>query len=108
VGTASIFDYRHGTPTSVVDLGAGYSWDRFEIDAQARWQSHFTDYYPSGFGATPFQINDYITMNARIGYRVTQNATVALTGEQLAQSHIFEAAGTPVERRVFVTLSTAL
>jgi len=110
VGTASMFDYKHGAPASVVDLSAGYSWDRFEFDAQARWQSHFMDYYPippANF-PTPFQIDDYVTVNARIGYRINDQLTLALAGAQLGQSQMFQAAGTPVERRVTVSLTAGL
>jgi outer membrane receptor for ferrienterochelin and colicins len=108
IGPASVFDFRRGAPASVVELGAGYSWDRIEIDAQARWQSHFTDYYPSVTGAiVPFQISDYVTLNARIGYRITQGLTLALAGGQLGQSKIFEAAGMPVERRVTINLTNS-
>jgi hypothetical protein len=71
-----------------------------------RWQSRFTDFNPTAMGSVqPLLINNYIALNTRIAYRATDKLTLALTGEQLAQARIFEAAGTPVERRVFVTLS---
>jgi outer membrane receptor for ferrienterochelin and colicins len=102
----SVLDYDRGSPTSVVNVGAGYSWNRFDVDARLRWQSHFTDFSPTATGASqPIRIDNYTAANARIGYRMTDNMTLALTGEQLAQPRILEAAGTRVERRVFVTLS---
>ena len=105
-GHSSVLDYRHGAPASVVELGAGYSWDRIEIDGQARWQSRFTDYFPSVTGViVPFQVNNYVTINARIGYRVTEGLTLAVAGGQLGQAQIFQAAGVPVERRVTVSLT---
>jgi outer membrane receptor for ferrienterochelin and colicins len=105
-GQSSVFDYGHGAPASVVDLGAGYGWDRVEIDAQARWQSRFTDYAPSATGSiVPFPVSNYVTMNARVGYHVTDRLTLTLAGAQLGQSRLFEAAGTPVERRVTVSLT---
>jgi hypothetical protein len=71
-----------------------------------RWQSHFTDFNPTAAGAVqPLLINNYVALNTRIAYRATDKVTLALTGEQLAQPRIFEAAGTPVERRVFGTLT---
>jgi outer membrane receptor for ferrienterochelin and colicins len=105
--SSNVFDYRHGAPASVVDLGAGYSWDRIEIDAQARWQSHFTDQQPSVTGGiVPFQVRNHVTMNARIGYHITDRVTVTLSGAQLGQSRIFQSAGTPVERRVTAALTS--
>ncbi len=105
-GFSGVLDYQHGSPASIIDIGAGYSWDRFEFDAQARWQSHFTDYAPTAYGgAVPLQIDNYVTANARVGYHVTDNLTLALAGEQLAQGQILEAAGTPVERRITASVT---
>jgi outer membrane receptor for ferrienterochelin and colicins len=104
--SSDLLDYDEGSPASVVNVGAGYSWNRFDVDAQMRWQSHFTDFGPNVMGSVqPLRINNYVTLNTRIGYRMTNNITLALTGEQLAQPRTLGAAGTPVERRVFVTLS---
>jgi iron complex outermembrane receptor protein len=106
-GTSSLLNYDSGSPASVVDVGAGYTWDRLDIDAQARWQSRFTDYYPTVTnGSQPFRIDNYVTMNARIAYRITDNLTVALAGEQLLEPQIFEAAGLPVERRITLSISS--
>lgn len=108
-GTSSVFDFRHGAPAGVVDLGIGYSWDKFEVDAQARWQSHFTDYYPTVTGINaPVQIENHITTNARIGYHVTDDVALAMVGEQLTQPRTLEAAGVPVERRITVAITAAL
>ena len=86
-------------------MGGGYSWEKFELDAEARWQSHFTDYGSTADnGVQPIPISNYLTMNARIGYRVTDKITVALVGEQLTQAQILEAAGTPVQRRITATV----
>jgi outer membrane receptor for ferrienterochelin and colicins len=105
-GSSSLLDYDVGSPTSVVNVGSGYSWGRFDVDAHMRWQSHFTDFSPTATGAVQrLLVNNYIALNTRIAYRATDKVTLALTSEQLAQPRIFEAAGTPVERRVFVTLS---
>jgi iron complex outermembrane receptor protein len=105
-GSSQLLDYEHGAPASVVDIGAGYSWDRFELDGQARWQSHFTDYNPTPSGAVvPVRIDDYVTLNARLAYRLTDDVTLALAGDQLIQSRILEAAGIPVERRVMLSVT---
>jgi outer membrane receptor for ferrienterochelin and colicins len=104
-GSSGLLDYDAGSPAHVVDAGLGYSWDRLDVDAQARWQSRFFDYNPTTSTAQQFRIDNYMTMSARIGYRVTDNLTFAVSGEQLLQSQIFEAAGLPVERRIFVSIN---
>jgi outer membrane receptor for ferrienterochelin and colicins len=102
-----LLDYEHGSPASVVNVGAGYSWNRFEVDAQSRWQSQFTDYAAmAAFGGVePVRIDDYITASARIAYRVTDEVTLALSGEQLGEPRLLTAAGTPVERRIIASIS---
>ena len=105
-GFSGLLDYQHGSPASIVDIGAGYSWNRFEVDAEARWQSHFTDYAPTAYGsAVPSPIDDYVTANMRVGYHITDNVTLAVAGEQLTQRQILEAAGTPVERRITASVT---
>jgi iron complex outermembrane receptor protein len=104
-GNSGLLDYDSGSPAHVIDAALGYSWDRFDIDAQARWQSRFFDYIPAIPVAQRVRIDNYLTMTARIGYRFTDNLTFAVSGEQLLQSQIFEAAGLPVERRIVVSIT---
>jgi iron complex outermembrane receptor protein len=104
--SSGLLDYDEGSPASVVNVGAGYSWNRFDVDAHIRWQSRFTDFNPTAMGGVqPLRVDNYVALNTRIAYRATDKVTLALTGDQLAQPRIFEAAGTPAERRVFLTLS---
>jgi iron complex outermembrane receptor protein len=106
-GFSGLLDYAHGSPESVVDAGSGYSWSRFDVDVQARWQSQFVDSEPTiGGSAEPITIDDYVTMDARIGYRITDSLTLAVTGDELLQSRIFETAGLPVERRIMASFSS--
>ncbi len=101
------FDYQLGSPASVIDAGLGYSWDRLSVDAQARWQSQYVDNNPTvNDVSVPVRINDYTTESARIAYRVSDSVTLALSGEQLLQSQILEAAGIPVERQITISISS--
>ena len=104
-GNSGLLDYDTGSPAHIVDAGLGYSWNRLDVDAQARWQSRFFDYNPTVSTAQQFRIDNYVTMSARIGYRITDGLTIALSGEQLLRSQTFEAAGLPVERRVVVSVT---
>ncbi len=58
-------NYQDGTPTSVVILGGGYTWDKLEVDAQGRWQSRYTDYAFTARGLAPVYIADYVTTRLR-------------------------------------------
>jgi outer membrane receptor for ferrienterochelin and colicins len=97
------FNFNNATPVSAVDFGGGYSWDKFEADLEGKWQSNYTDYESAPGGYATVNINNYVTLDARIGYNVTQQLTIALTGSQLAADQLQETAGLPVQRRVLLT-----
>jgi outer membrane receptor for ferrienterochelin and colicins len=109
-GLYSPQDYERGTPSHSVVLGAGYTWPKWELDGEARWQSSFLDFRGSYTSPmlTPVIIGNYIVLNARAAYAVSPRITVALTTQQFNTSHITEAGAPPIERRVFLTLSAHL
>ena len=93
--------YQRQTPTHSVILGAGYSWKRLDLDTQARWQSHFEDFTvgPDGYTAQTVSVPNYVTVNVRLGWRVTNQITLSLLAEQLNQQSLAETAGLQVDRR---------
>ncbi|MFT8246914.1 TonB-dependent receptor plug domain-containing protein [Roseomonas sp. BN140053] len=105
---SSRLSFENGTPTHVVRLGGGYTLDRLEFDAQARWQSRYRDVTVDARTTQrrPVEVSNYLQLDARLGYRLTDNVEVSLTGQQINASRQLQAAGPPVERRVFLTLST--
>ena len=109
-GIFSPQNYQQGTPTHVVVLGSGYTYGRWEFDVQSKWQSWFLDYRPAwGTGMLePVRIGNYVTADARIGYRVTDHVTIALSADQFNVSQLQVSEGPPVERRVFVSLTVHL
>jgi iron complex outermembrane receptor protein len=94
----------------VLELGGGYTVDRWEFDAQSRWQSWFLDYRanPDDVTLQPVEVGNYVLMDARAGYRLTENITVGLTAQQFNVSQLLVSAGPPVQRRVFITLTIHL
>jgi outer membrane receptor for ferrienterochelin and colicins len=91
----------------VVIGGIGYTWERLEMDLQARWQSSYQDYRSLGNGFTlqPYTVDNYLTMNGRIGYNITDHLTVALAAQQFNTSRLYQTSAPPVERRVIVSLT---
>jgi outer membrane receptor for ferrienterochelin and colicins len=106
-GIYSPQNFQQGTPTNVVVLGGGYTYGRWEFDAQSRWQSWFLDYRANPDSGTlqPVKVANYILANARVGYRVTDNITAALSAQQFNVSQLMVSAGPPIERRIFVSLT---
>jgi iron complex outermembrane receptor protein len=103
----SAIDYARSVPQHVVIGGLGYSWERLEIDVQARWQSSYQDYRSTttSIYLQPVVVNNYLTMNGRIGYRLTDNLSVALSAQQFNTSLMYQTAAPPVERRIIASLT---
>jgi outer membrane receptor for ferrienterochelin and colicins len=103
----SAIDYARSVPQSVVVGGIGYTWEKLELDAQARWQSSYQDYKSNdnGIYLQPVVVNNYLTMDARIGYRMSEHVTVALSAQQFNTSQQYETAAPPVQRRIIASLT---
>ena len=106
----SVVEYAHAAPRHVVIGGLGYTYEKLELDILARWQSAYLDYRvaPSRLAVTPVNVNNYVLLNARAGYHVTDNMTVALTVQQLNSPRLAQTAGPPVERRVIASVTLRL
>jgi len=103
-------EYAHSAPNHVVIGGLGYSQDRWELDLMARWQSSYLDYRldPTRTMLLPVQVDNYVTVNARIGYRLTENLTAALAAQQFNAPALAETAGPPVQRQIILSLTARL
>ncbi len=108
LATAPNLDYNHGTPQHTVIVGGGYSVGKWELDAEGEWQSSYQDFKaaPTGLSIQPVRVGNYVTFNARVGYRVTDFLTISGTAQQFNVSKLVETAGPPVERR-FIIAATA-
>jgi outer membrane cobalamin receptor len=103
----STIDYARSVPQNVVIGGIGYSLDRWEANLQARWQSSYQDYTSDNTSIylQPVTVRNYVTLNARIGYRLTDHLTAALSAQQFNTSRLYQTAAPPVERRVIASLT---
>jgi outer membrane receptor for ferrienterochelin and colicins len=103
----STIDYAHSVPRHVVTAGIGYTRDRLEMDLLGRWQSSYLDfrYLPATARLQPVEVGNYLTLNARAGYRLTDHVVVAVTAQQFNLSRIVQAAGPPVERQIIASVT---
>jgi outer membrane receptor for ferrienterochelin and colicins len=104
----SAVDYAHSVPRNVVIAGIGFTRDRLEMDLLGRWQSSYRDFQTSSSPLLlePVEVRNYLTLNARIGYRLTDNFLAAVTAQQFNVSRLLQAAGPPVERRIIAGITT--
>jgi iron complex outermembrane receptor protein len=105
--TTNPIDYANAAPRHVVTAAIGYTHDRLELDLMARWQSAYVDLLSVGVATLlrPVSIDGYVTLNARAGYRLTDNLTLALTAQQFNTSRLLQVAGPPIERRVIASVT---
>ncbi|KMO18407.1 TonB-dependent receptor [Methylobacterium platani] len=96
-------NYERQTPVHAVIAGAGWTWERFDIDAQLRWQSRYQDYRFDAtlLAALPVVVPNFVTANLRLAYRLTDSVVVSLTAEQINRQFQTQTAGVATERRVF-------
>ena len=94
----------------VIVLGGGYTYGKWEFDVQSKWQSWFLDYKatPAATTLQPVMVSNYLTADSRIGYRVTDNLTAALSAQQFNVSNLLVSAGPPIQRRVFLVMTIHL
>jgi outer membrane receptor for ferrienterochelin and colicins len=96
--------FEKGTPQHTIIGGIGYTWDNLELDGQLRWQSSYTDYI-AGPAQPAILVANFVTVSARVGYKITDKITVALSGDQLGKDRLMETGGAPVARRVIASLT---
>jgi iron complex outermembrane receptor protein len=104
----TLVDYQHTHPVHIVNASLGWSKGSWEIDGYLRYQSVFDSIQGSRAMlpiGTLVRVPDYVSVDARIAYRITDNLTLALSGQNLLQSQQTQTSAAAVERRVLVTAS---
>lgn len=101
----SPINYASSVPRHVVVGGIGYTHERWEIDLMSRWQSSYSDFQTIGSSLQSVEVANYISLNARIGYRLTDSLTVAATVRQFNTSRLMQTAGPAVERQAIASIN---
>ena len=106
-GGTSYIDFQHVTPKHMLKANLGWASGPWEIDSYFYYQSptRGLESLPFASGSFLSPVPDYLSVDARIAYRLTDWATLAISGQDLATSPQKQTAGPSVERRVFATLT---
>jgi len=93
-------DFQHVTPKHVVKANLGWASGPWEIDSYFYYQSPTQGLsgLPFGTGSFLSPVPDYFSFDARIAYRLTDWATLAISGQNLGSSPQKQTSGPAVER----------
>jgi iron complex outermembrane receptor protein len=98
------------TPVHVVNLNLGWARGRWETQGYLRYESAFYGIERSaepvinGEVLTP--IPDYVSVDSRIAYKLSDRFTLSLSGQNLLSAQQLQTSGLEVERRVFLSLQS--
>jgi iron complex outermembrane receptor protein len=98
-------DFAKTTPKHTANLGLGWTGGPWTLDGWAHYVSGYED-YPITYALPYFvKVDGYVTVDARVAYRIAPQLTFAVSGQQLNASRTVETVGLPVERRVFASVA---
>jgi outer membrane receptor for ferrienterochelin and colicins len=100
-------DYQGSAPESHFRLLLGYSTGPWEFDANGQYVTSL-DMLRSTDGGLSSQftpIGGYASLSGRIGYKIDERFTLALSGSNLTRANTQESAYPAVERQAFLTLT---
>ena len=104
----SLTNYQSTTPVNTVNANLGWSHGKWEIDGFLRYKSSVWGFTPVAPGAMSSMvlIHDYASIDARVGYQLTDRITLAVSAQNITQNTQQQTTAIPVERRIFGTIST--
>ncbi len=103
--TVTETDFQHTTPNHIVKGNIGWAHDKWEVDLHTQYQSQTYGLVGAGAGATLTPVSDWFAADARVAYKVTDWATLALNGQNITRSTQQQTAQPNVERVVFGSLT---
>jgi hypothetical protein len=102
----SAIDYAASVPRSVVDGNLGTH------EVASKWifrrggiELPRLPRYGTSIYLEPIEVRNYLMMNRRAGYNLTDSVTLSLTGQRFTTSRLYQTAAPPVERQLIVSLT---
>jgi outer membrane receptor for ferrienterochelin and colicins len=104
-------DFAHTTPVHVANANVGWAHGPWEADTYLRYESAFfgIETSPPNNGGSPggdilTRIPSYVSVDARLGYKLNDRLTLSLAGQNIMLSRQRQTAAPDVERRVTLTV----
>ena len=102
---ASSAAYQSTTPEGRGNVGADWVQGPWEVDANLHYVSDFQWYDITNGALAP--VNAYATLSSRVGYKLENGLTLALSGQNLLNERQKQTRGLQAERQVLITISKA-
>ncbi|MCH4090915.1 TonB-dependent receptor plug domain-containing protein [Acetobacter sp.] len=104
---SSAINFQRQTPVNTVIGGFEYVLGQVEFSAHARWQSHYQDVAAdfSTFQLKDIKVKDFVTLNARVGWKIDEHFRLSLSGQQLGDARLKETSGLRIDRRIIAGLT---
>ena len=101
---ARLADFAQSTPKSRANASLGWAGGKWSVDGFVHYTSAFDSYALNTGVLTP--IKAYTTLAANVAYAITPKMSVALSGQNLGNSHQVQTTGLRVPQTVFLTLNS--
>lgn len=100
-------DYQGSAPIHQFRLGLGYTTGQWELDGLGQYltQTNMLRSPDGGNTLETIKTRAYTTLSGRVGYKLTDAATVAVSGTNLGQHYTATSPYPKVERRLMVSLT---
>jgi iron complex outermembrane receptor protein len=97
-------DYAATTPKGRGNASFGWTGGKWSLDGFVHYTTKFESYALTTAALTP--IKAYTTLAANVSYAFTPKMSVALSGQNLGNSHLIETTGLRVPQTVFLTVNS--
>ena len=102
-------DFQNTTPNHIVTANLGWSAGPWEADGFLKYKSSFYGQTLISLPGTPSLtfISSYVSIDGRIAYKLTDNVTISLSGQNISEASQQQTSGPNVERRVIGGVAVA-
>jgi iron complex outermembrane receptor protein len=102
-------DFQNTTPNHIVTANLGWAAGPWEADGFLKYESAFYGQTLTALGGAPSLtfVSSYVSIDGRIAYKLTDQVTVSLSGQNITQSSQQQTSGANVERRVIGGVAVA-
>ena len=101
----ALIEYKRASPRHVVSARLGWTHGPFEADLFGRYASETLGYRVIDVSNTVQQsVSDFVSLAARLSYRLNDRLSLALEGENLLQQYHRQTIALQAERRAYLSL----